>query len=106
MTTVVSQDGLVVACTDNTDGHEYAMRMEAQPHEMDMDTIVQTGITNHPLNQKQKDLHFRRLNDRFNEEGKECVVMDLFGPNLERLDIQGVSYYRDGKSFQKDHDPS
>jgi serine/threonine protein kinase len=76
--------GMVVACTDDTKAR-YAMKIELQPHEMDMDNLAMTEITNHPSNRLCKDLHVPRLYRGFKEAGKEIAVMDLLGPNLDEL---------------------
>src|ERR1700685_608863 len=87
ITKMVSQTGahgLVVACTDDTKAR-YAMKIELQPHEMCMDNLAMTEITNHPLNRLCKDLHIPRLYRGFKEAGKEIAVMDLLGPSLDEL---------------------
>ena len=89
ITKMVSQTGThgaVVACTDDTKAR-YAMKIEIQPHEMDMDNLAMTEITNHPSNRLRKDLHFPRLYRGFKEAGKEIAVMDLLGPNLDELEF-------------------
>ena len=89
ITKMVSQTGshgTVVACTDDTKAR-YAMKIELCPHEMDMDNLAMTEITNHPSNQLREDLHIPRLYRGFKEAGKEIAVMDLLGPNLDELEF-------------------
>jgi len=77
------------------------MKIELQPHEMDMDNLAMTEITNHPSNRLCKDLHIPRLYRGFREAGKEIAVMDLLGPNLQECEFAIFKMLSTKDAFKK-----
>jgi hypothetical protein len=90
ITKVVSQTGahgIVVACTDDTKAR-FAMKIELRPHEMDMDNLALTEITNHPSNRLREDLHIPRLYRGFKEAEKKSqswIYLDRILTSLSAL---------------------